>query len=49
MMHEFITPKGRYHQDNGHMANNSTLYDWDGESQDKMRIVHQHFKHYIGV
>jgi hypothetical protein len=49
MMHEFISPKGRYHLDNGHMADNVALCDWAGESQDKMRIVHQHFEHYLGV
>jgi hypothetical protein len=49
MMHEFITPKGKYHQDNGHMADNAALCDWAGESQDKLHIVHQHFEHYLGV
>jgi hypothetical protein len=49
MMHEFITPKGRYHSDNGHMADNAALCDWAGESQGKLRIVHDHFEHYLGV
>jgi hypothetical protein len=49
MMHEFTSPKGRYHQDNGHMDNNAALCDWAGESQDKLRIVCQHFEHYLGV
>jgi hypothetical protein len=49
MMHDFITPKGRYRQDNDHMADNSALCDWASESQDKLCIVHQHFKHYLGV
>jgi hypothetical protein len=49
MMHEFISPKCRYHLDNGHIANNVALCDWAGESQDKLRIVHKHFEHYLGV
>jgi hypothetical protein len=49
MMHEFISPKGRCHLDNGYMADNVALCDWAGESQDKLRIVHTHFKHYLGV
>jgi hypothetical protein len=49
MMHEFISPKGRYHPDNGHMADNAALRDWASESQDKLRIVHTHFEHYLGV
>jgi hypothetical protein len=49
MMHEFISPKGRYHPDNGHMADNAALCHWAGESQDKLRIVHKHFEHYLGV
>jgi hypothetical protein len=28
MMHEFILPKGRYHQDSGDMADNLALCDW---------------------
>jgi hypothetical protein len=47
MMHEFITPKGRYHPHHGHMSANVALCDWDGESQDKLHIVHNHFKHYL--
>jgi hypothetical protein len=49
MMHEFISPKGRYHPDNGHMADNVVLWHWAGESQDKLRIVHKHFEHYLGA
>jgi hypothetical protein len=49
MMHEFISSKGRYHLDNGHMADNVALCDWAGESQDKLRIIHKHFEHYLGV
>jgi hypothetical protein len=49
MMHEFISPKGRYHNDSGHMTDNPTLCDWAGESQSKLRIVHDHFEHYLGV
>jgi hypothetical protein len=49
MMHEFISPKGRYHPDNGHMADNAALCHWAGESQDKLRLVHKHFEHYLGV
>jgi hypothetical protein len=32
IMYEFISPKGMYHQDSGHMADNPTLCDWAGES-----------------
>jgi hypothetical protein len=49
MMHEFILPKGRYHPDNCHMADNASLWHWVGESQDKLRIVHKHFEHYLSV
>jgi hypothetical protein len=49
MMHEFISPKGKYHPHQGHMADNAALCDWAGESQDKLHIVHKHFKHYQGV
>jgi hypothetical protein len=49
MMHEFISFKGRYHPDNGHMADNAALCNWAGEPQDKFCIVHKHFKHYLGV
>jgi hypothetical protein len=49
MMHEFIPPKGRYHPDNSHMADNAALCNWTGESQDKLRIIHTHFKNYLGV
>jgi hypothetical protein len=44
----YIT-KVRYHADNGHMADNAALCDWAGESQDKLRIVRQHFEQYLGV
>jgi hypothetical protein len=49
MMHEFISPKGRSHKDNGHMADNDVLCDWAGESQEKLHIVRQYFEHYLGV
>jgi hypothetical protein len=49
MMHEFISHKGMYHPDNGHMADNVALCNWAGESQDKMCIVHKHFEHYLGI
>jgi hypothetical protein len=49
MMHEFISPKCRYHQDSDHMADNPALCDWAGESQSKLRIVKEHFEHYIAV
>jgi hypothetical protein len=49
MMHEFLSPKGRYDQDNGHMADNAALCGWAGESQDKLHIIRQHFEHYLGV
>jgi hypothetical protein len=49
MMHEFISPKGRYHPDNSHMADNAALCHCIGESQDKLRIVHKHFEHYLGA
>jgi hypothetical protein len=49
MMDEFISPKGRYHNDSGHMADNPILCDWVGESQSKLRIVHDHLEHYLGV
>jgi hypothetical protein len=49
MMHEFISPKGRYHPDNGHMADNAAICDWVSESKDKLRIIHQHFEHYLGA
>jgi hypothetical protein len=49
MIYEFISPKGRYHPDNSHMADNAALCDWAGESQDKLRIVHKYFEHYLGV
>jgi hypothetical protein len=48
MMHE-ISLKGSYHPDNGHMADNTALCDWAVETQDKLRIVHKYFKHYLGV
>jgi hypothetical protein len=31
------------------MADNAALYDWVSESQNKLRIVHKHFNHYLGV
>jgi hypothetical protein len=46
MMHQFISPKGLYHQP-GHMANNAALYDWVGIGQNKLHIVHNHFLHYL--
>jgi hypothetical protein len=49
MVHEFISPKGRYHLDNGQMANNVALCHWVGESQDKLCIIYKHFEHYLGV
>jgi hypothetical protein len=49
MMHEVISPKGRYHPDNGHMDDNAAPCDWAGESQDKLRIIHKYFEHYLGV
>jgi hypothetical protein len=49
MMDEFILPKGRYHLDNGDMADNATLCDWASESQDKLCIVHKYFDHNLGV
>jgi hypothetical protein len=49
MMHEFMSPKGRHHQDSGDMANNPALCDWAGESQSKLRIVKEHFEHYLAV
>jgi hypothetical protein len=49
MMHEFIPPKGIYHQDSGRMANNPALCDWASESQSKLRIVKEHFEHYLPV
>jgi hypothetical protein len=48
MMHE-ISLKDSYHSDNGNMADNAALYDWVGETQDKLRIVLKHFEHYLGV
>jgi hypothetical protein len=49
MMHELISPKGRYHSDNGHMADNAALCLWAGESQDKLHIIYKYFEHYLGV
>jgi hypothetical protein len=49
MMLEFTSPKGRYHRDSGHMADNPALCDWSIESQSKLRIVKEHFKHYLAV
>jgi hypothetical protein len=48
MIHEFISPKGRYQNDSGHMADIVALCDWAGESQSKLCIVRDHFKHYLG-
>jgi hypothetical protein len=31
------------------MADNAAPCDRAGESQDKLRIVHKHFEHYLGV
>jgi hypothetical protein len=49
MMHDFISSKGRYHQDSGHMTDNPALCNWSGESHSKLRIVKEHFEHYIAV
>jgi hypothetical protein len=49
MMHEFISPNHRYHQEGGHIADNPALCDWAGESQSKLRIVKEHFEHYVVV
>jgi hypothetical protein len=49
MMHEFISSKGRYHQDNDHIADNLAPCDWAGESQSKLYIVKEHFEHYLTV
>jgi hypothetical protein len=49
MLHEFISLKGRYHNDSGHMADKLALCDWSSESQSKLCIVRDHFKHYLGV
>jgi hypothetical protein len=31
------------------MADNVALCDWASESQDKLRIIHKYFEHYLGV
>jgi hypothetical protein len=49
MMREFISPKGRYHQDSGHIDDNPALCDWVGESQSKLHIVREYFEHYLAV
>jgi hypothetical protein len=49
MMHEFISPKDRYHQDSGHIADNPALCDCADESRSKPRIVKEHFEHYLVV
>jgi hypothetical protein len=49
MMHEFISPKGRYHNDSDHIADNPALCDWTCESQTKLCIVRDYFEHYLGV
>jgi hypothetical protein len=49
MMHEFISPKDRYHQNSGIIADNPALCDWAGESQSKLRIVKDHFEHYLAI
>jgi hypothetical protein len=49
MMDEFISPKGRYHQDIDHIADNPALCDWAGESQSKLHIANEHFEHYLAV
>jgi hypothetical protein len=48
-MHEIISPRGRYHAYNGHMASNSALCGWGSEPQDKLCIVHQDFELYLSV
>jgi hypothetical protein len=47
MMHQFISPKGLYQQKPTLMSDNAALCDWAGEGQDMLRIVHEHFLHYI--
>jgi hypothetical protein len=49
MMHEIISSKGRYHQDSGHMEGNPTLCDWSSESHSKLRILKEHFEHYVAI
>jgi hypothetical protein len=49
MMHEFISPKDSYHQDNGHMADNPAICDWADKSQRKLSIVKEYFEHYLAV
>jgi hypothetical protein len=49
MMHEFISPKGRYHQDSGHIADNPALCDYASESQSKLHIVKEYFEYYLAV
>jgi hypothetical protein len=47
MMHEFISPKGRYHPHHGHMSDNAALCDWASDGQGMLCIVHDHFEHYL--
>jgi hypothetical protein len=47
MMHEFISPKGKYQPQRDHMADNDALYDWVSVGQEQLRIVHDHFLHYL--
>jgi hypothetical protein len=47
MMNEFISPKGKNQPQRGHMANNDALCDWAGRGQEQLRIVHDHFLHYL--
>jgi hypothetical protein len=39
--------KGLYQQKPGHMCDNVALYDWAGDGQDTLHIVHEHFLHYL--
>jgi hypothetical protein len=47
MMHQFILPKGLYQQNLGLLSDNAALCNWAGEGQDMLRIVHEHFLHYL--
>jgi hypothetical protein len=45
-MRHFISLESLYHQP-GHMAEYTDLCDWAVSGQDKLRIVHNHFEHYL--
>jgi hypothetical protein len=47
MLLEFISPKGMYQPHHVHMADNDALCDWTCIGQEHMRIVHDHFVHYL--